>query len=320
MKKSVAGGTKISVKVKSVKPMRKLTRDLQMNKHIYLMLLPVVAYFVIFHYVPMYGVIIAFKDFKASLGILGSPFVGLKHFKSFFGSIYFWQLLRNTLLINVYSLLIIFPFTIIFALLINELRSKAFKRTVQTITYMPHFISVVVICGMIVQFCGTDGLFNDIIEWLGGERISLLNKPEYFRTIYIASDLWTGLGWGTIIYIAALSGIDQELYEAARIDGASRFKQVIHITIPGIMPTIIIMLIMRVGSMMSLGWEKIILLYNPLTYDTADVISSFVYRRGIENGDYSYSAAVGLMNSVINFILLISTNKICKVLGDTSLW
>lgn len=298
----------------------KVVKDFKKNKYVYLILLPVVLFYIVFHYIPMYGAVIAFKDFKPGLGIIGSPWIGIQYFKDFLSSYYFWRLFKNTIAISGYSLLIGFPAPIIFALLINEIRHSKFKKTIQTITYLPHFISTIIICGLIVDFTGTDGIINDFIVLLGGGRSNLLIRPELFRTIYISSGIWTGLGWGSIIYLAALSSIDPTLYEAAVIDGAGRWKQTLHVTIPGISPTIVILLILQIGSLMSVGWEKIILLYNPLTYETADVISSFVYRRGLVNFDYSYSAAVGLFNSIINFALLITANTISKKVNETSLW
>ena len=297
-----------------------LLKDFKKNHLIYLMGLPVLAYYLIFHYGPMYGVIIAFKNFSPGRGILGSSWVGFQWFQDFFNSYYFGRLLRNTLLINILNLIFSFPAPIILALLLNELRSQKFKKTVQTISYMPHFISLVVICGMIHDFTARDGVINDIIAWFGGEPDTMLLRPELFRPIYIISGIWQGIGWGSIIYLAALSGIDPELYQASLIDGANRWDQVWHITLPGIMPTIVILLILRIGSMMSVGHEKIILLYNASTYETADVISSFVYRKGLLEANYSYSAAVGLFNSVINFILIITANWISRNVNETSLW
>jgi len=297
-----------------------LTRDFKRYKYVYFMALPVLAYYIIFHYGPMYGAIIAFKNFSPGKGIWGSDWVGFKHFMDFFNGLYFWRLVKNTFIINVYQLIFSFPAPIILALLLNEVKNQIFKRTVQSVTYLPHFISLVVICGLIVDFTSKDGIINDLIEWLGGERTSLLLEPGLFRTIYISSGIWQGVGWGSIIYLSALSGIDPQLYEAAVIDGAGRWRQMWHITLPGIMPTIIIMLIMRLGQMMNVGFEKIILLYNPLTYETADVISSFVYRKGLLEMNYSFSTAVGLFNSVINFTLLLLANKISRTVSETSLW
>ena len=297
-----------------------LYRDFVRNKLIYLMLLPVVVYFIIFSYVPMYGAIIAFKEYSPGLGILRSPWIGLRYFISFFNSVYFARVVLNTLLINFYLLVFGFPAPIILALLLNEVRSRAFKRTVQTVSYLPHFISIMVICGLIIDFTSSRGLINNIIEYFGIQGSNLLLKPELFRPIYVVSDIWQEIGWGSIIFLAALTSIDPTQYEAAIVDGANRWKQLIHITLPGLMPTIIILLILRMGQMMSLGYEKIILLYNPSTYETADVISSFVYRRGLLNMDYSFSSAVGLFNSAINCLMLFSTNWIARRLNDTSLW
>lgn len=297
-----------------------IVKDFKKNKMIYLLAIPVLAYYIIFHYGPMYGVIIAFKNFTPARGILGSPWVGLQWFKDFFSSYYFGRLLRNTLLINIYSLIFSFPAPIILALLLNELRSQKFKKAVQTISYLPHFISLVVICGMIVNFTARDGIINDIIAFFGGERTTMLLRPELFRSIYVISGIWQSVGWSSIIFLAALSGIDVELYQAAVIDGANRWHQVWHVTLPGILPTIVILLIMRIGSLMSVGYEKIILLYNSSIYETADVISTFVYRKGLLEANYSYSSAVGLFNSVINFLLLIIANWVSRKVNETSLW
>ena len=297
-----------------------VVRDLTRYKYVYLMALPVIAFYIIFHYVPIYGAVIAFKDFSPLLGIMHSPWVGLKHFINFFTGIYFWRLLRNTVLISLYQLIFGFPAPILLALLLNEVRHKFFQKSVQTITYLPHFISLVVVCGMIKDFSMSRGVLNDLIVFFGGQRASLLQAPALFRSIYTISGIWQEIGWGSIIYLATLSGIDQELYEAASIDGAGRFKQVLHVTMPGLMPTIIILLILRMGRMLSVGFEKIILLYNPATFETADVISTFVYRRGLQDLDWSFSSAVGLFNSVVNFALLIAANKMSQKMDKTSLW
>jgi len=298
----------------------RIKKDFFKNKWIYLMLAPVIVYYAIFSYAPMYGAIIAFKNFSIGKGILASEWVGFYHFKNFFNSYYFFRILRNSILINIYDIVFHFPAPIILALLLNEIRQEKFKKAVQTITYLPHFISMVVICGIIVNFLTRDGIINDIIEFFGGERILFLLRPEYFRTIYIGSAIWQQVGWGSIIYMAALTSIDMQLYEAATIDGAGRFRQLWHITLPGIAPTIIIMLILRFGNIVNVGSEKILLLYNPSIYETADVISTFVYRKGILEANYSYSTAVGLFNSTINFIFIITVNKISKMLQETSLW
>ena len=233
---------------------------------------------------------------------------------------FFGRLIKNTLLISLYSLLWGFPAPILLALLLNEVKKEKFKRSVQTITYLPHFVSLVVICGMLIDFTSTEGVINDIVEAFGGERTNYLMRPESFRTIYVASGIWQGIGWGSIIYLASMTNIDPQLYEAAIIDGAGRWKQTLHITLPGIAPTIVILLILRLGGLMSVGFEKIILLYNPTTMETADVISSYVYRRGLLDFDYSFSAAVGLFNSVINFILILLANRFSRELSETSLW
>ena len=301
--------------------------DLRKNKALYMMLIPALVFYIIFCYGPMYGAIIAFKDYSPSLGIMGSEWVGLKHFISFFKSAYFWRILRNTLTISFSTLVFGFPAPIILALLINELKSKKYAKLTQTITYLPHFISLVVVCGMIKDFTLNTGLINNILVMLTGgawKPTTLLNEPGFFVPIYVISDIWQGVGWGSIIYLSALAGIDQELYEAATIDGAGRWRQTIHVTIPGILPMIVIMLILRIGGLLNVGYEKIILLYNQATFETADVISTFVYRRGLlaEGGSnqWSYSTAVGLFNSVINFILIIAANRISRKLTDTSLW
>jgi putative aldouronate transport system permease protein len=297
-----------------------IKKDFTKRKLIYFMLLPVVAFYVVFHYWPMYGAIIAFKSFSPARGILGSEWAGLQNFQDFFRSYYFFRVLRNTFLISIYELIFGFPAPILLALLLNELRLKMYKRVVQTVTYLPHFISLMVICGIVTDFLSKDGVINDVIVFFGGSRESYLLLPQWFRTIFVSTSIWQHVGWGSIIYLAALSGIDQQLYEAARMDGAGRFRQIWHITIPGIAPTIMILLILQIGHMMNVGFEKIILLYNSNTYETADVISSFVYRKGLLEMNYSYSAAVGLFNSLINFALLILANWLSKMAKQTSLW
>nr|WP_225229352.1 ABC transporter permease subunit [Paenibacillus gallinarum] len=297
-----------------------IKRDLIRNRYIYLMLIPVIVYYGIFHYGPMYGLLIAFKDFGIAVGVWDSPWVGFTHFQNFFENPYFWRLLRNTLMISFYELMFAFPAPIILALLLNEIRLILFKRIIQTISYLPHFISIVVVAGMLVDFVARDGLINNILGFLGIEPIAFLQDPGWFRSIYVSSGIWQGIGWGSIIYLAAMSSIDPTLYDAARIDGAGRWKQTLHITIPGIMPTIVILLILNIGSILAVGSEKIILLYNPLTYETADVISTYVYRKGILGADFGYSAAVGLFNSVISFILLVVANTISKRVSEHRLW
>jgi len=297
-----------------------IARDWSKHWPLYLMLLPTILYYLIWGYGPMYGIIIAFKEFTPRQGILGSPWAGFKYFKDFFNSPFAFRVIRNTILINFWNLVFGFPLPIIFALLLNEVKNTFYKRSVQTVTYMPYFVSLVVVCGIIVDFTASDGVFGELTRILGGTPVNLLGDPKYFRTIYVVSELWQRLGWDSIIFLAALTGINPELYEAAIIDGAGKFRQVIHVAIPGIMPTIAILLVLRIGSMMSLGFEKIILLYNPLIYETADVISSYVYRKGIVESNFSFATAVGLFNSIINFILVIFANKVSAKMTEVSLW
>ncbi|HEY5466941.1 MAG TPA: ABC transporter permease subunit [Clostridia bacterium] len=284
------------------------------------MMLPVVAYYFIFYYIPMYGAQIAFRDFSPGKGIYGSDWVGLKNFIDFFKSYYFWRLLKNTFLLNIYDIIFGFPVPIILALLLNEVRVGAFKRTVQTITYLPHFISIVVLSGMIIDFTTRTGLFNSLLGMFGLPPIIFMSEPSWFPPIFVGSGIWQEFGWGSIIYLAALSNIDPQLYEAARVDGANKWQQTMHITLPGILSTIAIMLILRFGRMMNVGVEKVLLLYNPMTYPTADVISTFIYRKGLIENNFSYSAAVGLFNSVVNFILLVTVNKLSKKASGTGLF
>lgn len=295
-------------------------RDLKKNRGIYLMAIPVLAYYICFCYIPIYGLQIAFKDFNLGAGIWGSPWAGMKHFVSFFTGPYFWRTLRNTLLISLYTILVCFPAPILFALLLNEVKNKAFKKTVQTVSYLPHFISLVVICGIIKEFTQSTGLINSIIALFGGTPETMLLNPDRFRAIYVLSDLWQTIGWSSIIYLAALSGIDPTLYDAASVDGAGRFRKILNVTLPGLLPTIVIMFILRVGQFMSVGYDKILLLYNTNTYETADVISTFVYRKGLIESNFSFSAAVSLFNSLVNFILVIVVNKISAKVSETSLW
>jgi putative aldouronate transport system permease protein len=268
----------------------------------------------------MYGLVISFKRFVPARGILGSEWVGFKYFTDFFNAYYFWRLIRNTILLSVYGLFWGFPAPIILALLINEVRSVPFKRTVQSLTYVPHFISLVVVSGLLLQFSQMDGLFNDLVASFGGTRTAFFQDPKFFRSFYIGSDIWQQVGWGTIIYLAALSAIDPQLYEAATIDGAGRWRKLVHITFPSIIPTIIILLILRLGRMMTVGHEKIILLYNPLIYETSDVIATFVYRKGLLEFNWSYGTAVGLFNSIINLLLVVGANALSRKVNKTSLW
>lgn len=295
-------------------------KDWKRNKSLYLLVIPVLLFYICFHYKPMYGAIIAFMDFNPRKGISGSDWVGFEQFIRFFNSPYFGRLLRNTLLLSVYGIIFGFPMPIILALLLNELKTEKYKKVVQTVTYLPHFISMVVVTGIIKDFTQSTGLINDIVVAFGGERSSLIMNPNLYRTIYIVSDIWQGIGWGSIIYLSALSGVAQDLYEAASIDGAGRWKQLLNVTLPGIAPTIVIQLILRIGQLLGSGYEKTILLYNEATYETADVIGSYIYRVGILERNWSYSTAIGLFNSAINLVLLIITNKISRKLSETSLW
>ncbi len=298
----------------------RLREDFARNRVLYLMVLPVVIFYILFAYLPMYGITIAFQDFNPALGYFKSPWVGWENFKSFFGSVYFWRILRNTLHISLASIIFGFPAPILLALLINEVNSKAFMKSVQTITYLPHFISLVVVCGIIRDFTSTGGVVTQMIAKVTGDNTSMLMKPQAFVPLYVVSEIWQGIGWGSIIYIAALSGIDTQLYEAASLDGCGRLRKVIHVSIPGILPTIVIMLILRMGSVLNVGYEKIILLYNPSIYETADVISSFTYRKGLQEFEWSYGSAVGLFNSIVNVFFLLGTNYMSSKLTQSSLW
>lgn len=299
---------------------RELKADLRRNYVLYLMVLPVVVFYIVFHYVPMYGVIIAFKDYDPGWGIMESAWVGFKNFTDFFKNVYFWRLMRNTLSISLASLIFGFPAPIIFALLINEVRNKYFSKTIKTVTYLPHFISLVVVCGMIKDFTGANGIITQLCMKFGAPNKAMLSDENLFLPIYVISDIWQNIGWDSIIYVAALTGINQELYEACSIDGGGRWRQTLHVTLPGILPTIIIMLILRMGGILSVGYEKIILLYNESIYSTADVISSYVYRKGLVEANYSFATAVGLFNAVVNIIFLVAANKISRKITDSSLW
>lgn len=297
-----------------------LKRDLRTNREVYLLLIPVILFYVIFCYMPMYGALIAFKDYAPKLGVTGSPWVGFKHFEMFFNSPSFLTVLWNTIRISFFSLLVEFPAPIILAMLINELRSARYAKVVQTASYLPHFISLIVVCGMVKDFTRDTGIITQILSLFGVPEVSLLGYPQYFLPIYIGSNVWQDVGWSSIIYLAALTGVDPQLYEAAKIDGANKWQQTIHVTLVGIMPTIITMLILRMGSILSVGYEKIILLYNDATLEVADVISSYVYRKGILEQSWSFSTAVNLFNSVVNFAFLLITNKISSKVNETSLW
>ena len=283
------------------------------------MILPVLAFYIVFQYGPMFGLSIAFMDYTPGKGFFESPWVGLKHFDAFFHDFYFGRVLKNTIIIAVVGLIFSFPSQILLALMINELKNKTFSRIVQSITYMPHFISIVVICSMIIMLTSRDGAITAFLSLFGFEKQTMLNRPDLFLPIYIISNIWQNVGWGSIIFLSALTGIDPGLYEAAKIDGAGRFRQLISVTLPGILPTIIIMFILGVGKMFNVGHEKILLLYNPITYETADVISTYVYRKGLLEANWSFSTAVGMFNSVVSFCLVYFTNRFSRRSG-TSLW
>lgn len=297
-----------------------LIHDLRKYAGAYILILPAVLFYLLFCYKPMYGLIIAFKNFSPGAGIWGSEWVGLQHFKNFFGSYYFGRIIKNTLIISLSTLIVGFPAPIILALLLNEIKSTKFKRITQTISYMPHFVSMVVVASLIRFFTSNTGPIVQFLAMFGFNEASLLTQPKFFVPIYVLSKVWQEIGWGAIIFLAALSGVDQELYEAAKIDGAGRWKQTLHVTLPGISNTIIIMLLLSLGNIMGVGYEKIILLYNEGIYETADVISTFVFRQGLQRNQWSYSTAVGLFNSGVNFILVILFNKISKKVTEIGLW
>lgn len=301
---------------------RKILKYAVRDKLLLLLLVPAAAYFIIFHYIPMYGLIISFKDFQVGKGIMGSPWVGFEWFGEFFDSIYFLRLLKNTVLLSLFNLLWGFPIPIIFALFLNEVRNRFIKRSIQTISYLPYFISTVVIVGLMANMLSpVDGVINKfIVDTFGGKPVHFMGQSKWFRSLYISTNIWQSFGFSSIIYIAALTGIDIQLYEAARIDGASKLKQMLHISIPGIIPTITVLFILSIGNLLSVGFEKIILMYSPATYDTSDVIATYTYRRGIIGAQYSFSAAVSLFNSVINFTLLIGANWLSGRFSENSLW
>ena len=290
------------------------------HRHLYLMLLIPIAFYLLFCYWPMYGIQIAFKKYNVRMGIEGSPWVGLKYFQKYLTDPYFWKVVRNTLLLNVYSLVFSFPAPILLAMLLNELRSSVYKKVVQSVSYLPHFISTVVVCGMVVNFLANSGPINDVIEKLGGTRIQFMMEAKYFRTIYIATGIWQNIGWNSIIYFAAISGVDPSLYEAMKVDGASRWQQIIHLILPMIADTVILLLIMTLGNLLNVGFEKVYLMYSPAVYETGDVIATYVYRQGIENKNFSYAAAVGLFYSAVGFVFVMASNSLSRRVTGSSLW
>ena len=297
-----------------------IKKKLYLNRYLYLIFLLPALYYVIFRYGPMVGLIISFKDFSAGLGIIKSKWVGFENYSKFLQKPYFWMVFKNTILLNLFNLFWTFPAPIVLALLLNEVKNTRFKKTVQTITYLPYFVSTVIVCGMIINFLSADGLVNQILHSVGIEKKQFLMFPQYFRSIYILSNLWSGLGWGSIIYLAALSSVDATLYEAAVIDGAGRWRQFVHVTFPGITPTIAIMFILATGNIMNVSFEKILLLYTGSTYEVADVIATYVYRQGLLRADFSYATAVGVFQSVVAFIFLLSANTLSRKLTNESLF
>ena len=297
-------------------------KSLKKNGILYLFLLPMIIYILIFNYMPLAGLQIAFKDFVATKGIWGSEWVGFKYFQQFFSSPMFWKLLKNTLVISLYSLVVGFPIPILLALMINSVKGTRFKKLTQTVTYMPHFISTVILVGMMSVFLSPrSGFLNHLIAMLGGpDDLHYMGNAAVFPHLYVWSGIWQNMGWSSIIYLAALAGIDQEQYEAARVDGAGRIRQIISVTLPGLMPTITILFILKMGNILNVGFEKILLLYSPTTYEVADVISTYVYRIGILDANFSYSTAIGLFNSVVNIIFLLLTNAISKKMNNSGLF
>lgn len=300
--------------------LQRVAIDWKRNKWKYILLIPVVLYFLIFCYKPMYGIIIAFKNYKPTRTIANSEWVGLTHFITFFTSRECWRVVKNTFSISLLSIVFGFPAPILLALLLNEIRNKKFKSAMQTISYLPHFVSIVIICGLIKTFCLTDGVINVILGFFGGTARNLLEDKNLFYTIFVSTDIWQEIGWGSIIYLAAIAGIDQEQYEAAKIDGAGKIAQILHVTLPSIMPTIIVLFIMRMGSVLNVGYEKVLLLYNPVTYDVADVISTYVYRVGLAGAQFSFGTAVSLLNSLVNIVFLTVTNAICNKANGSGLF
>jgi len=290
-------------------------------KYLVLLFLPGIIYFIIFKYLPIYGLVLAFKDYRFLDGIMGSPWVGFKHFHEMFSLQSFWEVFRNTVIISFYHLVFGFPAPIIFALLLNEIRNVYYKKIVQTISYLPHFVSWVILGGLFMQFLSPSiGPINILIKSLGGTPIYFLADPKWFRSVLVITEIWKSLGWGSIVYLAAISGIDPSLYESASIDGAGRWHKAIHITLPSMMPVITIMLILNVGKLVNDNFDQIFNLYNPAVYKVADVIGTYTYRMGLENMRYSFSTAVGLFRNVISFTLLIIANQVSKKINDYGIW
>jgi putative aldouronate transport system permease protein len=301
-------------------PFASLSGDLKKNANIYLMLAPPFVLTVLFCYLPLYGLIIGFKDYDVIMGYADSPWVGLKQFRLFFSDPYCFRLIKNTFLLGVYNLAWGFSPPVILALLLNEARSARFRKIIQSISYLPHFVATVVIVGMMIQMFEVNGVVNDLLSALGLQRVNFFNEAGAFRSLYIGSGLWQGVGYSSIIHLATLSGVDQEMYESAYIDGANRFQRVMRISLPSIMPTITILLILSMSNIINIGFEKAYLMQNPATYETSDVINTYVYRRGMLDRNFSYSTAVGLLNSVVSFGLLYITNKTVQIMNGDSIW
>lgn len=300
---------------------RRLKKAARRDLPLWILAVPGLTALIVFSYFPIYGLIIAFQDYSPGLGFLGSPWVGFKHFARLFRDPYFFRTFRNTVILGVYTLVFTFPAPLLFALLLNELRSRWFKKAVQTVSYLPNFISVVIVVGFLIDFTSlSDGVINDVIAFFGGERIHFMAEPEWFRFLYVVSDIWQGVGVGSIIYLAAIAGIGVELYESAYLDGATKLQQMRYITLPCLMPTIAILLILQVGELFGADFQKIMLMYSPLTYETADVISTYVYRSGVRGGALSYSTAVGFFLSVISFLFVFAADRISNRISDISVF
>ncbi|MGC5772987.1 sugar ABC transporter permease [Paenibacillus pabuli] len=320
MESETAKTTLTMTSVRKESRLRTVTALLRKDWQLYSLLILPIIYLIIFKYGPMLGNVIAFRRFVPGGSIFGETWVGLRYFQMFIQDPTFWKVFGNTLMLGGLALLFTFPVPIIFALLLNEVKSKRFKKFVQTASYLPHFLSIVIVAGMVLQLTAVNGSINGLVSFFTGDSIPFMQRAEWFRTIYITSEVWQGMGWGAILYLAALTTIDDSLYEAARIDGANRWKQTIHVTIPGILPTIVTLLILNMGNFLAVGFEKILLLYNPLIYETSDVISTYLYRVGLQSSNFSYATAIGLFESIIGLILVFSVNAISRRLTQRSLW
>ncbi|MCU0502580.1 MAG: ABC transporter permease subunit [Anaerolineae bacterium] len=317
---TIAAGAKSKAEPRPRLTLNRLVRVFQRDKYLYLMVLLPLAYFIVFHYIPLYGITLAFKDFDISEGIMGSPWVGFKYFEEFFTNPYSWLVVRNTVVLRLWQLAIGFPAPIILALLLNELRTIRFKRIVQTSSYLPHFISLVVVSGMVISFLASDGPINSLIKSLGGQSIPFMQLPEWFAPVFTLSGIWQHAGWASVIYLAALTSISPELIEAAVIDGAGRWQRLLHITLPGIAPVVTIMFLLRIGQLLTVDYQMILLLYSPAIYETSDVLGTYIYRRGIVGADFSFATAVGLFQAAVGLVFIVGANWIAKRVGDTSLW